>query len=132
MGGPVNSAEFNYWLARIAQPERHGTEILEDFGFRRSFVLASDVSSARSLAAAPVDHEWHRRALQQSARRGLGPEFVLVVNRKTVAWTYEKPVGYFPDIGALDPTLIESLRSRCQARLHGGRFLLINLSVTEP
>lgn len=125
LGGALSSAEFNYWLARLSRPGESGAEILHGFGYRNSLVLTAEVSAARS-SLETIDRLWYAGALRNAAKLAGSPLYLVVVNRKTVEWARgDATAGYYPDVGSLDPGLVERLRLRCDAQMHDGRFLLI-------
>jgi hypothetical protein len=84
-------------------------------------------------------HAWRQAALADVAataslpgRESSGdpwerePMFLLVINQKTLDWASSAvPVSYYADTRTLDRMLLEDLHTRCDVRVHDGRFALV-------
>ncbi len=126
----VNTAEYNYWLARSARPDISGAEILRLFGLRDTF-FTTVLPSRKGKPDRYLDHEWRKPAIEELEARFPGqPAIVLVVNRKTVRWALQDDVGYFPDVRPLEPAFVERML-RCGATISAGRFALIRFPMAQ-
>ena len=122
----VNTAEFNYWLARSASPEVPASEVLRQFGLRDTFFTTVH-PSRKGVPDRFPDHEWRKPLIARLEARFPGePAILLVVDSKTIRWARgDEDVDYFPDVKPLEHDFVAQLEKRCGARVHDGRFGLI-------